>query len=162
MLIFLAILSVLGKFNIFTATFYFMPQTAIKEYFDSVTAHYKRGNATEHTYRGDLQKLIEAIIPTINATNEPKCISCGAPDYIITDKAEIPLGYIEAKDKYYAVNNGELIIALDEMNPKLVDKIIAAKPEKVITLDKLFTGNDQLKTNTVLQMRDAEIDFKTI
>jgi len=29
-------------------------------------------------------------------------------------------------------------------------------------LDKLFTGNDQLKTNTVLQMRDAEIDFKTI
>lgn len=26
----------------------------------------------------------------------------------------------------------------------------------------LFTGNDQLKTNTVLQMRDAGIDFKTI
>ena len=28
--------------------------------------------------------------------------------------------------------------------------------------DNLFTGNDQLKTNTVLQMRDAGVDFKTI
>lgn len=25
-----------------------------------------------------------------------------------------------------------------------------------------FKGNDQLKTNTVLQMRDSEIEFKTI
>jgi adenine-specific DNA-methyltransferase len=29
-------------------------------------------------------------------------------------------------------------------------------------LDKLFAANDQLKTNTVLQMRDAGIEFKTI
>jgi len=63
---------------------------------------------------------------------------------------------------YYSINNGELIIALEEMNQKLIDTIIFAKPKKVIMLDKLFTGNDQLKTNTVLQMRDAEIDFKTI
>jgi hypothetical protein len=28
--------------------------------------------------------------------------------------------------------------------------------------NSLFTGNDQLKTNTVLQMRDAGVDFKTI
>lgn len=63
---------------------------------------------------------------------------------------------------YYSINNGELIIVLEDMNQKLIDKIISAKPKKVITLDKLFTGEDQLKTNTVLQMRDAEIDFKTI
>ena len=63
---------------------------------------------------------------------------------------------------YYNINNNELIIALDAMNRGLVEKIIAAKPEKVITLDTLFTGNDQLKTNTVLQMRDAGIDFKVI
>lgn len=75
--------------------------------------------------------------------------------YLLTDK-------VEAKEKYYSVNDGELIIALDSMNDKLIGKIIFAKPKKVITLDKLFTGNDQLKTNTVLQMRDAEIDFKTI
>ncbi|MBI5047475.1 MAG: site-specific DNA-methyltransferase [Deltaproteobacteria bacterium] len=63
---------------------------------------------------------------------------------------------------FYSINNNELIIALDAMNEKLVEQIIAAKPQKVITLDSLFTGNDQLKTNTVLQMRDAGVDFKTI
>lgn len=75
--------------------------------------------------------------------------------YQLTDK-------VEAKDKYYSVNDGELIIALKEMNQPIIDKMIAAKPQKVITLDNLFTGNDQLKTNTVLQMKDAGIEFKTI
>ncbi len=63
---------------------------------------------------------------------------------------------------FYSINNNELIIALDAVNEKLMEQIIAAKPQKVITLDSLFTGNDQLKTNTVLQMRDAGVDFKTI
>jgi len=75
--------------------------------------------------------------------------------YLLTDK-------IEVKEKYYAVNNGELIIALEEMNEKVIGNIISAQPKKVITLDNLFTGNDQLKTNTVLQMKDAGIEFKTI
>ena len=63
---------------------------------------------------------------------------------------------------YYSINDNELIIALDALNEKLIEQIIVAKPQKVITLDSLFRGNDQLKTNTVLQMRDAGIDFKTI
>ncbi|MGN6603621.1 MAG: site-specific DNA-methyltransferase [Ginsengibacter sp.] len=75
--------------------------------------------------------------------------------YELTDK-------IEKANKFYSINNGELIIALEEMNREIVDKIIAAKPQKVITLDILFKGNDQLKTNTVLQMRDAGVEFKTI
>lgn len=75
--------------------------------------------------------------------------------YLLTDE-------IKAKDSYYSVNEGELIIALEEMNQKLIETIISAKPKKVITLDQLFSGNDQLKTNAVLQMKDAEIDFKTI
>jgi len=45
---------------------------------------------------------------------------------------------------------------------EIIDNVIASKPNKVIALDKLFKGNDQLKTNTVLQMRDAGIEFKTI
>lgn len=36
-------------------------------------------------------------MPNISATNEPKRQSCGAPDYILTQK-EIPIGFIEAKD----------------------------------------------------------------
>ena len=75
--------------------------------------------------------------------------------YLLTDK-------VETKGKYFSVNDGELIIALEELNQKIIDSIIAAQPKKVITLDNLFIGNDQLKTNTVLQMKDAGINFKTI
>ena len=75
--------------------------------------------------------------------------------YSLTDK-------VEAKDKYYSIKDGELIIALEEINGTVIDAIIKAHPKKVISVDNLFTGNDQLKTNTVLQMKDAGIDFKTI
>lgn len=69
----------------------------IQEYINSINSRYKLGNATEHTFRGDLQQLIESLVPEIRATNEPKRQSCGAPDYIITKK-NIPVGFIEAKD----------------------------------------------------------------
>ena len=69
----------------------------IQQYIDNISKRYKQGNATEHTFRGDLQQLIESICPNIQATNEPKRQSCGAPDYILTQK-DIPVGFIEAKD----------------------------------------------------------------
>ena len=71
--------------------------TRITTYLDNINQRYRLGNATEHTFRGDLQHLIEALVPDIRATNEPKRISCGAPDYVLTRK-EIPVGFIEAKD----------------------------------------------------------------
>lgn len=67
------------------------------EYIENINKRYKLGNATEHTFRGDLQQLIESLVPAVRATNEPKRQSCGAPDYILTKK-EIPVGFIEAKD----------------------------------------------------------------
>lgn len=69
----------------------------IEQYVDNINKRYKLGNATEHTFRGDLQQLIENLVPGIRATNEPKRQSCGAPDYILTKK-DIPMGFIEAKD----------------------------------------------------------------
>lgn len=69
----------------------------IEQYISNINQRYRLGNATEHTFRGDLQLLIETLVPTIRATNEPKRQSCGAPDYIITQK-DIPVGFIEAKD----------------------------------------------------------------
>lgn len=65
---------------------------------------------------------------------------------------------------FYSVKDNELIIVFDKMafeNAEIIVKAIP-KPKKVITLDNLFAGNDQLKTNTVLQMKDAGIDFKTV
>ncbi len=69
----------------------------LQQYLDKINSRFKTGITTEHSFRGDLQTLIENIVPGIMATNEPTHIDCGAPDYIIT-KRNIPLGYIEAKD----------------------------------------------------------------
>ncbi|MCX6236531.1 MAG: N-6 DNA methylase [Bacteroidia bacterium] len=69
----------------------------IDQYIQNINAAYQRGNATEHTYRGDLKQLIESLVVDIVVTNEPSRQSCGAPDYILTKK-DIPVGFIEAKD----------------------------------------------------------------
>ena len=69
----------------------------INPYIKSINQRFMLGNATEHTFRGDLQNLIEELQPKIRATNEPKRQKCGAPDYILTHK-DVPIGFIEAKD----------------------------------------------------------------
>ena len=69
----------------------------VRQYIENIDKRYKLGITTEHSFRGDLQSLIEGLVPTIQATNEPKRQSCGAPDYIVT-KNDIPVGFIEAKD----------------------------------------------------------------
>lgn len=69
----------------------------IEQYISSINQRYRLGNSTEHSFRGDLQQLLESLVTSIRATNEPKRQSCGAPDYIITKK-DIPIGFIEAKD----------------------------------------------------------------
>lgn len=71
--------------------------TAIKEYLRSVEQSHAAGDATEHTYRPAFQALVESFAPMITATNEPKRIRCGAPDFIVNLK-DAPVGYIECKD----------------------------------------------------------------
>jgi predicted helicase len=75
----------------------------IDQYVENINRRYAMGNTTEHSFRGDLQQLIESLLPNVAATNEPKRQACGAPDYIVTIK-EIPVGYIEAKD----IGDGDL------------------------------------------------------
>ena len=71
----------------------------ISKYLKEVSENYARGNASEHTYRPALKQFIESLYKDIVATNEPKRIECGAPDYVITKKNDdTPIGYIEAKD----------------------------------------------------------------
>ncbi|MCI0491033.1 MAG: N-6 DNA methylase [Blastocatellia bacterium] len=67
------------------------------EYCKKIESAIQAGNATEHTHRPALKSLIESLADGITATNEPRRIKCGAPDYIVT-RAQTPLGYIEAKD----------------------------------------------------------------
>lgn len=69
----------------------------LAQYIAKIDTLYKTGNAREHSYRGDLQNLIMAILPEVLVTNEPARVDCGAPDYVLTRK-DVPIGYIEAKD----------------------------------------------------------------
>ena len=83
-------------------------------YIKKINERFKLGNATEHTFRGDLQTLIESLVPTIRATNEPKRQSCGAPDYILTKK-DIPIGFIEAKDLHLSITDSHIEINLENI-----------------------------------------------
>jgi adenine-specific DNA-methyltransferase len=69
---------------------------------------------------------------------------------------------IERATDYFKINENELVFVLEKATQEIIEAVIKAKPLKVVALDKLFKGNDQLKTNTVLQMKDAGIEFKTI
>ncbi|MGF6983429.1 putative helicase [Paraburkholderia atlantica] len=69
----------------------------LDQYTSTLEKALKLGNATEHTHRPALKALVESLGESIVATNEPKRIACGAPDFIVTQKIT-PIGYIEAKD----------------------------------------------------------------
>lgn len=69
----------------------------VQQYVDELNTRYKSGISREHSYRGDLQTLLSALLPDLLITNEPSRSDVGAPDYILT-KGQIPVGYIEAKD----------------------------------------------------------------
>lgn len=66
------------------------------------------------------------------------------------------------KCKFYVVAGGEMAVIVSTADAKCLQAIIKRKPQKVVCLDSIFEGNDQLKTNTVLQMKDAGIEFRTI
>ncbi len=101
---------------------------SITNYLENITQRYKLGNATEHTFRGDLQQLLESLMPGIRATNEPKRQSCGAPDYILTKK-EIPVGFIEAKD----IGNRDLEGAKKTGNKEQFDRYKASLNNLIFT-----------------------------
>jgi len=100
----------------------------LDQYIDNINKRYKLGNATEHTFRGDLQTLIESIVPTVRATNEPKRQTCGAPDYILTKK-EIPVGFIEAKD----IGDKDLLGAKKTGNKEQFDRYKASLDNLIFT-----------------------------
>ena len=71
---------------------------AVGKYVAEVAKLAKTGNATEHTFRGALATLLDALAPGLKAVNEPKRTECGAPDYIVQDKTGLGVFYVEAKD----------------------------------------------------------------
>ena len=83
--------------------------------------------------------------------------------YELLLKSGIPLTpNIEEKENYYLANDGEIALILMKVDESIIKDVIYIKPKKVITLDRLFKDNDQLKTNTALHMKDSEIDFRVV
>ncbi|HEY9165694.1 MAG TPA: site-specific DNA-methyltransferase [Candidatus Kryptonia bacterium] len=62
----------------------------------------------------------------------------------------------------YSIAEGEVALALEKISRDAIVEIGKMKPKNFICLDRLFAGNDQLKTNTALQMKDAGVEFRTI
>ena len=73
---------------------------------------------------------------------------------------------VEHKNGVYWVTDEDtgkrIALLLEAANQTLIDEVIAAAPAKVVALDKWFDGNDALKSNTVLQMKDAGIVFACV
>ena len=73
---------------------------------------------------------------------------------------------VEHKNGVYWITDEDtgkcIALLLEAANQTLIDDVIAAAPAKVVALDKLFSGNDSLKSNTVLQMKDADIVFECV
>ena len=75
-----------------------MSPSAIRAYLKETAAIQSGGEFTEHSFRGALQKLLQAHLPGVDITNEPgRIMEGGAPDYVLK-RNQIPLGYIEAKN----------------------------------------------------------------
>ena len=95
----------------------------------------------------------------------------GRPDdallYELILKSNLPLtsrvvaGQIGAQT-FYDVADGTLAICLERpITQETLRGLVARKPKGVICLDIAFVGNDQLKANTVLEMKSHGIEFHT-
>ena len=85
--------------------------------------------------------------------------------YELLLKSGFPLtAPIEVRDSWFMAQDGEatLALALERIDKPVIKAVLAAAPQKFITLEHLFEDNDQLKTNTALQMEDAGIAFDVV
>jgi predicted helicase len=95
----------------------------ILEYIADINKEFRTGRATEHSYRGYLQNLIKSIVNDVMVTNEPQRVKCGAPDYIVSKK-DIAVGYIEAKDIGFKLDDKKYKEQFDRYRKSLSNLII--------------------------------------
>jgi predicted helicase len=127
-------------------------QKELNQYIAELNQIYKAGNATEHSYRPALQRLLENITQGLKITNEPKRIACGAPDYIVTRK-EIPVGYIEAKDIGVDLNGKANKEQFERYRQSLSNLIIT----DYLTF-QLFEDNGKVASATIAKVNKAGIE----
>ena len=76
-----------------------MSSKLISDYLRKVAKIHSEGIGTaELGYRNCLNDLLKGLLPNVTVTEEPKRIKdCGAPDYVLTRRNGLPLGYVETK-----------------------------------------------------------------
>jgi len=98
--------------------------------------------------------------PTLNGNEEHKLwellLKAGYPL-----SAKVETRQIEGVT-VYDVEDGQMMIALQALNPAVIKAVRQSKAQTFICLDKLFNEDNQLKTNTDLQMKEEGIIFQTI
>lgn len=67
-----------------------------------------------------------------------------------------------ANTTLYTIEGNKMLLALEGINEQVMTYVLESKPQRFITLDKLFGKDDQLLTNTRLQLQEAGIDFQVI
>jgi predicted helicase len=95
----------------------------IKSYLAKIDREFKTGRATEHTHRPALKDLIEALDSGIRATNEPKRVECGAPDFILR-RDGLSIGYMETKDLGKSLDEAEDSDQLERYKKSLPNLIL--------------------------------------
>jgi len=92
-------------------------------YIHTIEGELALGNATEHTHRSALKTLLESLSDGVVATNEPRRIECGAPDFVVT-RDSIPIGYVEAKDIGKSLDEAEKSEQLKRYQDSLTNLVL--------------------------------------
>jgi hypothetical protein len=95
----------------------------IKSYLAKIDREFKTGRATEHTHRPALKDMIEALDGGIRATNEPKRVECGAPDFVLR-RDGLSIGYVETKDLGKSLDEAEDSDQLERYKKSLPNLIL--------------------------------------
>jgi adenine-specific DNA-methyltransferase len=127
------------------------------------SSNFKIWDGTEEPSPEDLQEQLQLFADHVLPDRGEQDIL-----YELMLKAGLPFtATIEEKSvankKVYSIAEGLLAICL--ANPITQDclrGIIELEPQRVICLDTAFGGNDQLKTNSVLEMKSHGIEFRTV
>lgn len=124
----------------------------IARYVEAINKLFATGVTTEHSFRGDLQNLLNGLLPEFAVINEPKRRSCGAPDYIIENK-EIPVFFIEAKD----IGDNDLKGTKKTGNKEQFDRYKASLNNIIFTdyLNFLFYKDGELKAELAIARQNG-------
>ncbi len=127
----------------------------LDSYINSVKQKFVLGNTTEHSFRIDLQQLVETIMPHVRVINEPKHSECGAPDFIVQMKDnKAPICYIETKNIYHNLDK------LSDSEKNQLQRYLKGLSRVIFTnyLDFIFFQNEK----EVARIKIADIENNKI